>query len=197
MNYKSFKGWEKWVGEESTKSWIDKLNSGFWDKYCSGKGLDIGYAGYLDNRHAILPSAIGVGLDYPGYDGFRLPFEDTSQSYVFNSHVLEHIENYRQAIQEWFRVTKPRGHIVIVVPHRDLYERKSHPPSLWNEGHFRFYTPASLLKEIEDSLEPNSYRIRYLEDNDKDHTYGVPVEIHANGCYELTLVLEKLDKLQK
>ena len=184
--------WGLTVGEEARKTWKQKLLSGFWDKYCSGKGLDIGYAGYIPDVTPILPSALGIDLNTPGYNGRTLPFTDNSQDYVYSSHFLEHVADYKNMIQEMFRVTKKGGNIIIVIPHKYLYERKETLPSKWNEDHKRFYTPASLLKEIEESLTPNTYRVRHMCDNDKDHIYGVPVEIHASGCYELEIVLEKL-----
>ena len=120
---------ERRVGEETSRTYCDKILNEFWDKYTSGIGLDLGYAGYLPNIVPLFPETIGVTLDYPGYDGKTLPFANESQDYVYNSHVLEHIDDYKQAIQEWHRVTKVGGHIIITVPHRDLYEKKLNPPS--------------------------------------------------------------------
>lgn len=184
--------WGLNVGEESRKTWEDKWMHGFFRKYMSGKGIDVGGAGYLEGVHAILPDAVIVGLDYPGYDGRTLPFADNSLDYTYSSHVLEHISERKNTIQDWYRVTKRGGHIIIVVPHQDLYERKESLPSKWNEDHRVFFRPSNLLKEIEDALPINSYRIRHLFENDADHIYGVPVEIHASGCYEFEVVLEKL-----
>lgn len=180
------------VGEESQRTYYTKLATGFFDKYMSGNGLDIGFAGYLDNIEPILPTAIGVDTNYPNYDGKILPFVCNSQDYVYNSHCLEHIQDYKQAIQEWYRVTKVNGHIVIVVPHQFLYEKKKSLPSKWNDDHKRFYTPSSLLKEIEDSLEPNTYRIRLLEDGDSHFNYSIPPHTHSDGQYEITLVIQKI-----
>src|ERR1035437_5555824 len=184
--------WGLNVGEESRKSWEDKWMHGFFRIYMYGIGLDIGGTGYLENVHAILPDAQIVDLNYPGYDGKTLPFEDGSQDYVYSSHCLEHVSNRKDMIQNWYRVTKKGGYIIIVVPHMDLYERKDSLPSKWNEDHKVFFRPSNLIKEIEDSLPINSYRIRHLLENDTDHIYGVPVEIHASGNYEIEIVLEKL-----
>lgn len=182
--------WGKNVGEESRKSWDYKYCNGFFTKYMSGNGLDVGGRGYI-GAHAILPSATLVDLDYPGYDGKTLPFEDNSQDYVYNSHTLEHISDYKNAIREWLRVVRKNSYVVIVVPHRDLYENKLELPSKWNGDHKRFYTPASLLQEVEDSLPVNSYRVRHLRDNDFGHVYGQP-DKHGAWQYEIELVLQKL-----
>lgn len=182
------------VGEESSKTYDQKIHNGFFDQYMSGKGLELGYKGYLQGIVPILETAIGVDLDYPGYDGKTLPFADESQDFVYNSHTLEHIDDYKQAIKEWFRVTKTGGHIIIVVPHQFLYEKKSEKPSRWNGDHKRYYTPALLLLEIEQSLIPNTYRVRLCQDNDQHFDYTIPPEKHSGGCYEIECVIQKIKK---
>lgn len=179
------------VGGESQRTYQEKLTNGFFDKYMSGKGLDIGGRGYID-AESILPSAIMVDLDFPNYDGIHLPFEDNSQDYVYSSHCLEHIYDYVKAIKEWYRVVKVGGYIVTVVPHRDLYEKKFGLPSIWNADHKRFYTSASFVEEFEEALPINGFRIRHLRENDKGHDYNTPVEEHSKGEYEIELVIQKL-----
>ena len=125
---------------------------------------------------------------------FRLPFSDHSQDAVYSSHCLEHILDYRSALREWYRVLKIGGYLVIAVPHHFLYERRRQLPSHWNRDHKRFYTPGNLLREIEDALEPNTYRVRHLADNDFGFDYSIPPREGAVGCQEIELVLEKLKK---
>ncbi len=181
------------VGEESRKTFGLKLKNGFIERYLSGPNvLDIGYKGYLQDVLPITPAAVGVDLDYPGYDGKRLPFAEGSQDAVYASHCLEHIDDFEGALQDWFRVLRIGGHLVITVPHKFLYEKKQGLPSNWNGDHKRFYTPASLLREIEHSLKPNTYRVRHIEDNDFGYNYAIPPERHSSGCYEIELVVEKV-----
>jgi len=100
------------VGGESRKTYQQKLDSGFFTKWMSGVGIDIGYKGYEQNVVSILETAQGIDMDTPGYDGKTLPFLDKSMDYVYSSHTLEHILDYKQAIQEWFRVIKIGGYII-------------------------------------------------------------------------------------
>lgn len=44
----------------------------------------------------------------------RLGFSDRQFGCVFASHVLEHLENWEAALEEWVRVA---DHVVVVVPH--------------------------------------------------------------------------------
>jgi len=183
------------VGTEARKSFDDKLASGFWSRFITGPNvLDVGFKGSENDVVPIVEGAIGVDLGYPGYDGITLPFADESQDAVYSSHCLEHIPNYLQVIQDWYRVTKVGGHIITVVPNQLLYERKRRPPSHWASwAHQRFYTPSTLLAEFERALKPNSYRVRHLAENDVGYRYDIPVDRHPEGCYEIELVAQKIN----
>ena len=181
------------VGTEASKTIEVKHLNGFIARYLSGANiLDIGYRGYLHDAVPIVPQAIGIDLEYPGYDGKTLPFEDESQDAVFSSHCLEHIDDYKGALREWHRVLRVGGFMLISVPHQFLYEKRPAPPSRWNGDHKRFYTPASLMSEVESALVPNTYRLRHLIDNDLGFTYLSPPDVHSGGCYEIEMVLEKI-----
>lgn len=180
------------VGEESQRTYAAKCQNGFFDKYMQGIGLDIGFAGYLKGCQPILETAAGVDKDYPGYDGVTLPFGSESQDYVYSSHCLEHIDFDFLAIREWMRVVKTDGHLVLVVPHQYLYEKRGRMPSKWNADHKHFYNPSKLLLAVEYALKPNTYRVRLLEDGDQGFDYRIGPDRHSDGQYEITLVLQKI-----
>jgi SAM-dependent methyltransferase len=181
------------VGGEASKCFDRRLKEGFWSRFLTGANvLDVGFRGHTDGAVPIVEGAIGVDLDYPGYDGRTLPFADGSQDAVFSSHCLEHIPDHLNALRDWFRVLRVGGHMIVAVPHAHLYERRRRPPSQWNQDHKRFYTPAALLAEVETALRPNTYRVRLLEENDEGYAYDTPPDQHATGCYEIMLVLQKI-----
>ena len=97
-------------------------------------------------------------------------------------------------MRDWYRVLRVGGFMVIFVPHKYLYERKSTVPSFFNPDHKRFYTAASLLREFEESLPANGFRIRHLADNDYGFDHSTPIGEHARGCYEIELVVEKIPR---
>jgi len=182
------------VGPEAKKTLAAKYQDGFIARYLSGDHiLDIGYRGYVEEAVVpIVPQAIGIDLNYPGYDGRTLPFADYSQDAVYSSHCLEHIDDYVAALREWQRVLRIGGFMIVTVPHQFLYEKRAALPSRFNADHKRFYTPGSLLAEVEAALEPNTYRLRHLADNDKGYTYWRPPETHPGGNYEIEMVLERI-----
>ncbi|HVI49708.1 MAG TPA: class I SAM-dependent methyltransferase [Candidatus Sulfotelmatobacter sp.] len=181
------------VGPELAKSYERKMQDGFFRRWLGGENiLDIGYKGNFYNAKPVLPHAMGVDFDTPGYDGLTLPFADASQDGVFSCHCLEHIPDPKAAVREWMRVLKTGGYLVVIVPHQHLYEKRPAPPSPWNDGHVNFFTPATLLAAVENALPANSYRLRHLADNDFAYDYAIGPERHAVGCYEIEMVLEKI-----
>jgi SAM-dependent methyltransferase len=44
---------------------------------------------------------------------------DDAYDAVLSSHVLEHLSNPLRALEEWRRVVRPGGHILLIVPHKD------------------------------------------------------------------------------
>jgi SAM-dependent methyltransferase len=186
-------------GIETRKLDKEREESGFYHKYLQGTGLDVGYKGLglPDGIEPVRPNAVGVDLDFPGYDGKTLPFPDESQDFVFASHVLEHIPDYVNALKDWHRVLKINGHMVLLLPHAYLYERSYFIPGPWGScaDHKRVYTPARLLREIEESLLPNTYRVISLRDNDQNFNYGIGLRTppdYFGACFEIELVLKKI-----
>src|SRR5215831_12601373 len=65
------------VRGEAGKTYKLKVAAGFIKQYLSGGTvLDVGFRGHVSGSVPITPYAVGVDLDFPGYDGNRLPFAD-------------------------------------------------------------------------------------------------------------------------
>ena len=179
---------------EAGRSYRERLRSGFYERYCGGRTiLDVGFSGYENPEGKTgVPGAIGIDINYPGYDGVTLPFADASVDTVFSSHCLEHIVADHAVIRDWHRVLKIGGFIVCIVPSQALYEMKRFLPSLWNTDHKRMYSPSSLLASFETALDVNSYRVRHLAENDRGYHYEIGPDTHPQGRYEIELVIEKI-----
>jgi SAM-dependent methyltransferase len=198
------------VGYESRKSYEKRCQHLFWDKWITGPVvLDIGFRGGEPSAMTIVPGAIGfeangqITIDvntpmhvqkdlWAPYDGFHLPFKNDTVDTIHASHVLEHLYGARLFFQEWFRVLRVGGTLIIFVPHAYLYERRmTVPPSRWSPEHLVALTPSSLLAFVEASLEPNSYRVEHLAVNDDGYDYSLPIDVHPQGCFEIELVIRK------
>ena len=114
-----------------------------------------------------------------------------SQQTVAAVYRLQEASDPRAALQSWFGLVAPGGHLIIVVPHAFLYERQLALPSRWNPAQRRLYTPGFLLEEVEEALCPNSYRVRLLCDLDDGYDYRRPIELEPVGESDVLLVLQK------
>ncbi len=59
--------------------------------------------------------------------------------FVFSSHCLEHMLNPWDALSRWWKLVKPQGHLIVIVPDEDLYEQ-GWWPSLFNQDHKYTFT---------------------------------------------------------
>jgi SAM-dependent methyltransferase len=105
--------------------------------------------------------------------------------FVFSSHCLEHMWKPREALQEWWKLVKPGGHIIFIVPDEDLYEQGIFP-SRFNRDHkatftlskARSWSPVSInVLDLALSL-PNSQLIRLVL---QDHGYNRRLLKHGRG----------------
>lgn len=114
-----------------------RLSEGFYEKYITGKGLDIGCSSH---ERSIAPNVdlwdkvLGSG-DATHMEGIP----DNKYSYVLASHILEHIVDRETALKNWIRIVKPGGYLIVCVPDRDLFENKKTLPSVYNHDHKCFF----------------------------------------------------------
>ena len=176
---------------ETRKAKPRREREGFFSRFIQGTGIEIGcgrVGGY--GIDLVEPSAIAHDQDI--CDATEMTaYVDSSFDYAHASHVLEHLWDPETAIQNWMRILRTKGHLIICVPHKDLYERKPGLPSRWNGDHKRFYTPGSLLGEIERALAPLSYSLVYCKDL-REGWVPVSPMTHASGEYSIECVLQKL-----
>lgn len=101
----------------------------FFDKYLSGKVIDIG-AG----KDLVTPYAERFDLEDGDANVITQFRPKNSYDAVHSSHCLEHMHNPLSALKEWWEIIKPGGHLVVVVPDEDLYEQGIWP-SVFNTDH--------------------------------------------------------------
>jgi len=175
---------------ETAKAKQRRLKEGFFEKYCNGDGLDIGWGGDL-------LSANCRGWDVEDGDAQYLPgVPDSAFDFVYSSHTLEHMKNPAIALKNWWRVLKKGGYFILYIPHRDLYEKKKALPSKWNPDHKSFFLlnkdeapdTIGIVPLIKRTL-PDS-KIIYIKECSQGHTITDP-EIHSDGEYSIEVVALK------
>jgi SAM-dependent methyltransferase len=101
----------------------------FFEKYLCGRVIDIG-AGNDPVCHAAEIFDVADG-DANRIDEFR-----TIEAYdsVYSSHCLEHMNDPQDALNRWWKLVKPGGYLIVVVPDEELYEQ-GFWPSIFNTDH--------------------------------------------------------------
>ena len=172
-----------------------RLTNGFFDLYAPEhlSGIDIG-CGFCPVNETFRR------YDYLLGDGDAMLMADISDNKfytVHTCHLLEHMSDPVMALQNWVRITKPSGHIIVVVPDRDLYEGKKERPSSRNPDHKFFYTshkhelPHTLgLEELAITSCPNTNIVQLTVYS--DGYKACPNGGHPDGNYSIELVLQKL-----
>ena len=104
------------------------------ERYLKGKITDIGCG-----PDPITPTAKAWDQE----DGDAQKMEnilDEEYDTVFSSHCLEHLRNPLEAVLNWWRILKPGGHLIVIMPDEDLYEQHEWPSS-FNDDHKNTFTP--------------------------------------------------------
>lgn len=175
---------------ETTKAKGRRVREGFFEKYCDGRGLDIGYGGDL-----LAKNCKGWDLEH-GDAQYLKRIKDSKFDFVYSSHTLEHMVNPSIALKNWWRVLKKGGYLILYIPHKDLYEKKKTLPSRWNQGHKHFFLldegegidTIAIVLLIRQVL--SKYEIIYATECDEGHTITDP-EIHSDGEYSIEIVVQK------
>jgi SAM-dependent methyltransferase len=94
----------------------------FMDRYFAGRVIDIGSGSSLVVSHA-------EPFDMEQGDANRIDELRDIEGYdcVHASHSLEHMDDAKDATVRWWRLVKPDGFMVLVVPEEDLYEQGNWP----------------------------------------------------------------------
>lgn len=178
------------VKAETSKARPRRLREGFFEQYCKGKGLDIGYGGDL-----ILPDARGWDFEH-GDAQYLKGVEDNSFDYVYSSHTLEHVDNAEITLQNWWRVLKPGGYLILYIPHRDLYEKRKNLPSIFNPTHQRFFLinendppdTVGIIPLLNNTID--NFELIYAKECNEGHTITDP-SLHSDGEYSIEVVIKK------
>jgi SAM-dependent methyltransferase len=124
--------------KECSKSIQRRLSdSNFLRRYFVGNGVDIGgKPDPLILYKEMFPLMKSVKTwDWEDGDAqFLQGVPDCSLDFVHSSHCLEHLNDPAEGLQNWLRVIREGGHLVITVPDEDLYEQSIFP-STFNRDH--------------------------------------------------------------
>lgn len=180
---------------ETWKAHERRLREGWYEKYAPAEkpGIDIG-SQYDALTHTFRRWDIAFG---DGDAEYMEGIPDESFFTVYASHILEHINNPKQALRNWWRILKPGGHLIIMVPHRDLYEKRKTLPSQWNGEHKWFWLPEESespctisLKDLLNTVLSDG-KLVSLQVLNEGYDYSLPVNAHPVGEFSIEAIVRK------
>jgi SAM-dependent methyltransferase len=180
---------------ETSKAHERRLREGWFERYAPSdrSGIDIGCQ--FDPINETFRR-----FDWVFGDGDATIMEGVSANTyhtVYASHILEHLQFPHKAIQRWYEIVEPGGHLIICVPSRDLYEKKRFPPSNWNPEHVYFWLPEVEEPPCTKSLKHEVLRaipdadIVSLRVLDSGYDYSLGADEHPVGEYGIEIIVKK------
>jgi SAM-dependent methyltransferase len=186
---------EKGYKGETSKAYNRRLQEDWFKKFAPEDKIGIDIGAQCDPLNHIFRRFDYVFGDGDATDMLGIP-ENTFHT-VYASHVLEHLKFPQKAIRKWFQILKPGGHLIIIVPHRDLYEKKKMLPSNWNPEHTYFWLPEeeeppctkSLKNEVLTAI-PDANIVQFrVCDFGYDHSLGA--DEHPVGEFSIECIVKK------
>lgn len=165
-------------------------------KLLQGKGIDIGSGPYPVVQNAepfdVIHGDADNILDYVKQVG--------EFDFVFSSHCLEHMKDPYKAISDWWKLVRPGGAMIFIIPDEDLYEQ-GYWPSIFNGDHKHTFTiskmkswsPVSInVIELVNSLGDKKSSEIYLMDNNYDRSLLGARIISSHRAVRLNVIKSKL-----
>lgn len=164
----------------------------FTSRYFVGRGIDIG-SGPDPLSHQKIYGAwplLQACDEWDVEDGdaqLMDGVEDESFDFVYSSHTLEHVVDPVETLSNWWRILKPGGHLVVVVPDEDLYEHGQWPP-VFNTDHKHTYALAKreswspVSRNIDELLKGLGGEIIKLERVEENFVFGAPAQIDQTSA---------------
>lgn len=144
--------------------------------YLRGKGLDLGAGVFkvlphviaVDNGdHEVFGHQIKPDVRVDSAEDLSL-FASASMDFVFSSHLLEHIIDYKAALKEWWRVIKQGGCLALYLPHKEFY------PNIGTLGanatHVHDFMPADIIDAMN---ELSGWDLEECQDRNDDKEYSM------------------------
>ena len=170
--------------KECSKSIARRMRDpNFINMYFSGYGLDIGGLPDPLSIYSELFCQMKDVRTWDWKDGdaqFLHTVDSEVYDFVHSSHCLEHLTDPFEGINNWFRVVKPGGYLIITLPDEDLYEQGEWPPT-FNKDHKNTFT---IYKT--NSWSPCSINIMDLAKNLGKQAEIIKIEL-LNSNYRYTL----------
>jgi ubiquinone/menaquinone biosynthesis C-methylase UbiE len=156
-------------------------------EYCQGLGCDIGFGGDKVKK----TNCLGIDFEQPyAYTGLekvdipckigqeRIPLADSYFDYVYTSHLIEDILDTKSIIEEFIRVLKSNGNLILVFPDQVKYElhcKKTNQPI--NQYHVHPNMGFDFMIDVLNTVQSISYELLYQNNCEIDYNVIIVIKI--------------------
>lgn len=176
----------------------------FQNKYFCGIGIDVGAGQDSLEIYKEFFLKIKKIRSWDVDDGdatFLKDIPNNSFDFLNSSHCLEHLNNPLLALENWLRVVKENGYVVVTLPDEELYEQGNFP-SKFNADHKYSYSIFNNVKSHKKSINlldlfkkiKNNFKIIKIERFDINYRYNYPIfdqTILSNCEVGIEFILQK------
>ncbi len=177
------------TAKETSKARPRRERDGFFEAYCQGQGIDIGWGGDLLASNC-------MAWDFEDGDAEEMAgVPDGAYDFVYSSHNLEHMHDVDKSLSNWWRILKRGGYLILFLPHRDLFEKRTRLPSSVHD-HRHYFLPDRDDPPDTIGVEPLIHRllpdaeILYIKTCDAGNSVDDPA-VNPDREYSIEAVLQK------
>jgi SAM-dependent methyltransferase len=114
----------------------------------------------------ILPGHVNIDIiDLPGVDithnlnKVPYPFKNEEFDLIYADNILEHLENTIEVIEELHRILKPKGRLIIKVPHFTSHDAWAHPQhsNVFAIDSFDFFVKGTYRYKVDGRCFPKTF----------------------------------------
>ena len=163
--------------------------------YTQGTGYDLGCG-----PEKLWPQCIGIdsGLDEHLFgikvncdlrvaDASDVNFLASSHAdWIFSSHLLEHIVDYKKALREWWRVLKDGGRLILYLPHKSFYPNIGQHGA--NPDHKHDFIPEDIISAMK---EIGGWDLLECQERNQDNEYSFFIVLRKTTWAENERTLRK------
>lgn len=162
-------------------------------KFCQGQGCDIGFGGDKIKKENCTGIDYAQPYAYTGKDKVdiacdvmneKIPVADHTFDYVYTSHLIEDFTDTRQALEDFIRILKPGGTLILVFPDQQKYEAHCRRTGqTLNTHHIHKNMGLSFMHARLKEIPYIKYDNLFSSDCEIDYNVVMVLKIKKNGIY--------------
>lgn len=120
---------------------------------------------------------------------------DESVDAIFSSHLLEHIDDYRSALKDWWRCIKNDGYLILYLPHKHFYPNIGQVGA--NPDHKHDFEPSDIINVIQEISVGCDVIVREDRNDGREYSFLLVLKKLANPVWRNSYITKKNQRKRK